>query len=428
MSLVALVLAFAQQADDLAARLASVVDQPSAAARKAAAIELARSCGGKLDELFAAARNFGVFETRPGGSRVERAPLPVGGKTEETELHLCVPDGYDASVPAPLVLAFHGTGGGGAQMLALWSAVARESGVLVLAPSEAGANDGYHFSERERLAALAALRWMRRRFNVDENRIFATGVSRGGHLAWDLALRQPDLFAGIAPMIGGPRITIQNGQNNLRYVENVASLSIRDLQGAKDDPALVASVQLAFEKLKTLGARDAQLFLQPEHGHWFDLDAVDWKAWFASARREPSPTRVVRSAAREDEGRAFWAEITAYSPSVDETFVPEVSELKWAGMSEDERRRQLAALADLRTARLEIRRDGPGRFSARSDKVKRFRVLLEAADLGAKGDFELSWNGDTTKKRLRPTANVLLAEFAERFDRTFLPVAELEIR
>ena len=64
--------------------------------------------------------------------------------------------------------------------------------MVVVAPSEAGPNDGYAFSERERLAALAALRWARLELNVDEDRIFATGVSRGGHLSWDLARRSTD--------------------------------------------------------------------------------------------------------------------------------------------------------------------------------------------------------------------------------------------
>ena len=68
--------------------------------------------------------------------------------------------------------------------------------------------------------------------------VFVTGISRGGHLTWDLALRHPDLWAGCIPMIGGPRITMQNGQNNLRYLDNVVHLPIRDLQGSGDHPLL----------------------------------------------------------------------------------------------------------------------------------------------------------------------------------------------
>ena len=43
-------------------------------------------------------------------------------------------------------------------------------------------------------------------------------------------------------------------------------------------------------------------------------------------------------------------------------------------------------------------------------------------------DVYVGFEGDRTKKRLRPSPTVLMAEFCERFDRTFLPVAELEVR
>jgi len=417
----------AQSASDWTAELERIVDLESAVERRNAARAFAKGVGARVAELENAARNFGRFEARVESSETLTTSLRVGSKNEDTELVLFTPSSYDPARPAPALLAFHGTGGRGAHMLAMWRATAEVCGVVVLAPTEAGPNDGYHFSQRERDAALAALRWLRRHVNVDENAIFATGVSRGGHLAWDLALRHPDLFAGIAPMIGSPRITIQDGQNNLRYIENVVRLPIRDLQGAQDDPALVYSVELAFEKLKKLGAADAQLFLQPEHGHSFDFGAVDWNSFFATARRDPKPASVVRTSARKAEGRAFWVEALDYAPSVEEEFTPKVSQLKWAQLDEVERRQLLVQLAEQRTSRLEIQRSGPGRFSAASTGVKRFRLLLDREDL-ARRDVALTWNGDSTQKRPAASATVLLEEFVERFDRTWLPVSELEIR
>src|SRR5947207_1046414 len=44
--------------------------------------------------------------------------------------------------------------------------------MVVVAPTEAGPNEGYRFTERERRSALSALRWARRRLDVDENRVF----------------------------------------------------------------------------------------------------------------------------------------------------------------------------------------------------------------------------------------------------------------
>jgi len=416
------------QEADLQAELAAVVDLETPTARRKAGAALAKRHARDLDGLLAALRDFGRFEPAARGTTNALVPLRVGKDVEETELFAYVPRGYDPEQPAPLLLAFHGTGGSGRGMVPQWREVADQVGMLVVAPSEAGENEGYRFEDRERLAALAAMRWARRRFNVDENRVFATGVSRGGHLAWDLALRFPDRFAGIAPMIGGPRLMVQRAQNNLRYMENVAHMPIRDLQGMRDDPGLVFNLQLAFDRLAGLLAKDAELVLHPELGHAFDMGTVDWVEFFGTRRRDPRPIRVVRAAAREEEGRAFWVEVTRFDKSVKEEFRLEVSQAKWNELDDEGRRRFLAQQADERTARLEVRRAGRNHFEASGRGVARFRLLLTLDDFDPSEDVEVRFEDDRTKKRLRPSPSVLMAEFCERFDRTFLPVAELEVR
>src|SRR6185436_12932681 len=114
------------------------------------------------------------------------------------------------------------------------------------------ANDGYAFSLRERDAALGAVRFAQANFAIDPNRIYATGISRGGHLTWDVALRRPDRFAALVPLIGCPRYQLVRGQNNLRFVENLVNVPIRDLQGSKDDPGVLQNLHEAFAKLEAL--------------------------------------------------------------------------------------------------------------------------------------------------------------------------------
>ena len=40
-------------------------------------------------------------------------------------------------------------------------------------------------------------------FNVDENRVYLTGLSMGGYGTWFTSMARPDLFAAIAPVCGG---------------------------------------------------------------------------------------------------------------------------------------------------------------------------------------------------------------------------------
>src|SRR4030095_4480732 len=220
---------------------------------------------------------------------------------------------------------------------------------------------------------MSALGWARRKSNVDERRIFAAGISRGGHLVWDLALRYRDRFAAIAPMIGGPRLVIGAGQNNLRFLHNILDLPIRDLQGAKDDPRLVADVRYAFTRLKSLGAKDAQLAEFPELGHWFEFDAVNWRELLERAARDPIPKRVVRACTRLEEARAWWVEVLAVARNVSDEFTPQITQVQWNALGDDGKRRWMNEEAERRTARLDVTMDKPGRFVAKGTGVTSFR-------------------------------------------------------
>jgi predicted esterase len=326
--------------------LEHAVDLPTSAARQEAALALARRADVTLEDWLRAAAAFGRFEPVAPGVHEEHVELEVGlPAPEAAALWLSVPKGYDPHRPAPLLVALHGMGGTGEAALAAWREAAERIGMLVLAPSEAGANEGYSFSARERDSVLAALRWTRRRFNVDENRIHLTGFSRGGHLAWDLALRHPDLFASLVPMVGGPRVELAEGRNNMRYLENLAGVPIRDLQGARDDPLLVSDVRLAFKRLASWKAADAELLEFAELAHDVDMKAVDWTAFFQGETRVPRPSRVVRCAARPGEGRAFWVEILATGKDVEETFAPRVNAAAWNSLSKEAQREKLEELA-----------------------------------------------------------------------------------
>ncbi|MBK7877060.1 MAG: hypothetical protein IPJ77_15155 [Planctomycetes bacterium] len=413
--------------DELRAALADAVDLLEPMARRNAANALAARKDVPLERWLELARAFGRFEPQKGGFRKEHATLRVLDADEETDLHLYVPASYDPAKSAPLMLAFHGTGGSGDQAVPFWKEAADALGMLVLGPSEAGKNEGYAFSARERAAALAALRWMRRRFDVDEDRVFATGISRGGHLAWDLALRLPDRWAAIAPMIGSPRFNLTNGQNNLRFLENVVALPIRDLQGSKDDPGVLTNLHEAFAKLAAWKASDAQLIEFQDRGHDFDFAAVDWKAWLGAARRAPVPKRVVRMACETGEARSAWVQVTGLAKDVVLDLQPTVSVSAWKAMDEKAKRAFLQREIDKHTARIEVSMTAPGSFAAKGTLVTSFRLLLTREMFDPAKPVVVTWNGRKVEKRARPDAKVLLQEFVERFDRSFLPVAVVDV-
>ena len=412
--------------------LHAIVDLPTRKQRRAAAVALAKREGVTVEGLLRAAREFEpapVTRRRQPGGGTEAVELAVAGQSERTRISVHLPTRYDAAKPTPLILYLHGSHGRGEEAAGFWQSHAEALGAIIIAPTEAGENVGYAFSPRERAGAMAALRWARRRFNIDENRIHLTGVSRGGHMTWDLGGRRPDRWASLAPMIGGPRWLPTRGQQNLRFIENLAHLPMRDLQGEKDQRGLLLNLRHAFARLDELKAKDAKFVTFPDLGHSFRMPAVAWGQFLGTAKRDPTPKRVVRwsVAADDGRGRAYWAEILAVHRDVKEKFTPKVDARIWGGLDDLGQRRYMDGLVLKRTARLEARWTGRGKFVVTTKRVKKFRLLLTEAMFDPDEPVEVIWNGRKRRKKLRPNARVLAGEFAERFDRTFLPVAEFRV-
>jgi len=408
--------------------LARAVDLPTAAERKAAAVELAQREDVSLARWLEVMRDFGPTRPIDPGARTTVVPLRLEGKTEQTEITVFVPGHYEPQTPAPLLLALHGAGGDGRHEYRRWVETAEALGMIVVAPSDAKEEAGYAFTPRERALNLAVVRWARRRFRIDENRVHVTGISAGGHGTWDLGLRYPDRFASLAPMIGGPRLDTRGGQNNLRFIENAVPLAIRDLQGLEDDKRLIFNLRFAFKQLKRLGAEDASFLAFDDMGHAFRFDAVDWKDFYARVRRKPRPRRVVHTCADRRLGAAHWVDITAVSREVREAFTPKVVAREWNALGDEGRRHHVLKAAAQRTARLEVTMAAPGVFEATSHGVKRFRLLLTPDMIHGQERVHVRWNGRVRKKKARPSKRVLLEHFVERFDTGFLPIAEVSVR
>ncbi len=413
---------------ELDTRLAELVALPTAAERKRRARELAQDHTVGVDEWRAAIRAFSSYPAYPPGVGSERATLDVGGQKEETELAVYVPPGYDPAQASPMLLLLHGSSDRGGSMIRMWRKVADQAGLLLLAPTDPHAANGYTFAERERLAALAALRWFRLHYHVDPRRIHLSGVSRGAHLGWDLATRYPDRWASFAPLIGGPSVTITGGRNNLRLVENLLPIPLRCLQGAKDDPRLIRNQKLAFARLQAGGASDAQLLLFPELEHDFDFDAVDWPSFFQAAARDPLPKHLSLRAVRLPEARSNWLRILRFDRKVREEFRPEIQASAWkAARSEDARLRLIQAQVDQRTAQVDAEWLGQGRFEIHGKGVRKLRLSLSAKMLGPGGRIQVEYDGRTRKFKPKPSTALLLEDFAERLDPAFLPVATVDL-
>ncbi|MDA1263988.1 MAG: hypothetical protein O2816_02780 [Planctomycetota bacterium] len=421
----------ASELGDLAplhARLHTLLADPRPGVRVEAARALAAENAVDVTAWREACRTLPPRGDGTAGRRVEEVELFADGDVETTPVALYVPRSYQAETAAPLLMVLHWTGGRGEQAVRSWESVAEELGMLLVAPSETGPNDGYGFTQRERDITLSALHWAKLQFHVDPDRVFATGVSRGGHLAWEMALRHPDLWAGVAPMIGGPYWDVRDGRANLRYLENVLTIPLVDLQGAQDQAGLVWNVRYAFEMLEELGAEQAEYHEFPELGHSFDLSVVDWKTFFSDHLRPSRPDKIVRAFARPREARSFWVEVLEATKEVEEEFEPMISASLNKKLDEDGRRRWLIDETAERTGRVEAIFSGPDRIELKTSLIQEVRIYLEPDMFTEKGPLVVKFAGRRKKPKVEPSSEVLLVDFARRLDRSFLPVAQVDVK
>lgn len=141
--------------------------------------------------------------------------ITSGGTMRSYDLH--VPAKYDATKAAPLVFAFHGYTMNPSQMASAThlSKVSDDRGFVLVYP--AGTNGGFNAGEccgqavtdnvddigftRDMIAALEE------DYCIDTKRIYETGFSNGGFMAYRFACEMSDVFAAVASVSGTLGIT-----------------------------------------------------------------------------------------------------------------------------------------------------------------------------------------------------------------------------
>jgi pimeloyl-ACP methyl ester carboxylesterase len=141
--------------------------------------------------------------------RINTAPFRLeapdfDGQGDSTYL-VQLPPEYHHYRPYPVLIVLHQGDEKPLDMLKRWSDLAAENGYILVAP-EWNTSRGitYSYSAKEHATVTSALRDLRRRFQVDSDRVFLFGYGQGGLMAYDVGLSHPDLFAGVMPMAATP--------------------------------------------------------------------------------------------------------------------------------------------------------------------------------------------------------------------------------
>jgi enterochelin esterase-like enzyme len=131
--------------------------------------------------------------------------LPDSRSKKPISYWVRLPAEYTHSRPYPVLFALH-LGGEKARVmidrLGNWTAA---YGYILVSPEWAEPLENvYHYTPQEHAAVLDVLRDVRRRFQIDSDRVFLSGFGQGGNMAYDVGLAHPDLFAGVVLMSAMP--------------------------------------------------------------------------------------------------------------------------------------------------------------------------------------------------------------------------------
>ncbi|NWJ50015.1 MAG: prolyl oligopeptidase family serine peptidase [Bacteroidetes bacterium] len=224
------------------------------------------------------------------------------------------PINYDHNKPTALFLSVHGASveainQSGSYFPKTWG--------IVVSPTNRRPY-GFNWEDWGRLDAMEVLALAKKKFNIDENRVYLTGHSMGGHGTWHIGAMYPDQFAAIAPSAGwisfwsyrfrGQTIVDTSAirkmirrstttSETLDYAENYKQLGVYVIHGEIDDNVRIDQAKMMITQLEKIGHKDFQYHFQPNANHWWDVspepgaDCVDWPPMFDFFARHSRPLK-----------------------------------------------------------------------------------------------------------------------------------------
>lgn len=262
----------------------------------------------------------------PAGPQV----LTIFSDIDDTEqpYALYLPPNYDESKAYPFVMMLHGAGSNHRLALRRVFGKSNEEGAtdvetsrvfpdwkavdyIVAAPFARGTTGYQGIAEQDVMDILADVK---KRFRIDENRMYLTGLSMGGGGSLWIGLTRPDLWAAIAPVCPAPP------QGTEVFAPNVLNVPMHFFQGGADPVVKPEGTRQWVENLKQLGTQVTyKEFPGVQHDSWVQAYQDEFIFdWFRQFTRNPYPDRVRFATDRYAYNGAYWVtldQLTTGTPS-----------------------------------------------------------------------------------------------------------------
>ena len=274
-------------------------------------VQIAELVNGDVAPVAAALGRVQLWPAQPAG--VNRFQLRTG-RDRVTQVVVRLPEGYDHTRRYPLILALHGKGGRGQDILGYLGYVLKErlDEFIVAAPTDyKGA--WFNATPDEAGDPPALLAELRRRYHLDTQRVYVVGYSMGGHGAFTLAVLHADEFAAAVPIAG--TLVLPLRQAYPLVLPNLANLPVLAVWGEDDigdDKRAVTPGGGIAGMNRRLRRQAAEFNLPiravelPGVGHGQVAPPIDLLETFLEMRREDNPRQVRHWFRYPVQGRAAW--------------------------------------------------------------------------------------------------------------------------
>jgi predicted esterase len=333
-------------------------------------------------------------------------PQPVGIFPDERiilrnrtyQFSLYVPASYRPSESYGLVVCLHGAGFSGDAYIERWQPRLNDHYILVCPSYPMGA----WYTRRAEDLVLAVIREVERRYHIDPDRVFLTGMSNGGIGAWLIGMHHAPLFAGIAPMASGLDDVL------FPFLENLRSTPAYIIHGSKDEVMPVELGRKLDQALDHLGYSHVYREHERVHpmagGHFFPREELPALVqWFDTQHRSETPTSltVVRDASHLMPFN--WVRIDATD--------------RIASFSEDLVDKHDEDIRAKSYARLRAEISAPNRIDVRTDHVRQYTLFLNETLVDMTKPVRVMTNGILSYEGLlSPTIETLLKQSRLRKD------------
>jgi poly(3-hydroxybutyrate) depolymerase len=394
--------------------------------RREAAIGGVLSSGVSYDDL--ATRLKAGRDYRP--AMTGRVNLPTSASGQSLDNVLEVPPEYDPARPWPLRVSLHGGVGRPAPgpndppARGLTNRIP-SAGELVLHPRAWAGSEWWTPGQVDNITRLVDR--IKHDYNVDESRIYITGISDGGTGVYFFAMRAATPWSACLPLNGQPLVLANpdSGAEGQFFASNLTNCPLHVVNGGKDPLYPAASVAPLVAMFRSGGvAVDFQVY--PDAGHdvsWWPEERSKFESFLAGHRRVAHPNRISWETDRTDRGNRFrWLVIDRLGQRGSDRPLPDVNRFA-AGNG-----REVSLFARPRqSGRVDVTRQG-NTFEAETRGVTAFTLLLSPDVVDFASPVRVVVNGRTVQEaKVGKSARTLLTWAARDNDRTMLYAAEVKI-